>query len=159
MPTIVPKKELLRMKGWKSSPSEYFEIDQERINRFAEATEDLQFIHVDAERAAQTPFGATVAHGFLTLSLLPRLLKDISVIPVGTTMAVNYGLNNVRFIEPVRSGSRVRARLEILDVVEKHGGRVLVTAEAVVSIERQGDREGGDRPALIAETLTLYVTS
>ena len=119
MPKIVSKSELLKMVGRDLAPSDYLEIGQERINRFAAATEDHQFIHVDPERAAKTPFGGTVAHGFLTLSLVPRLLRDISVIPEGTVMTVNYGLNKVRFIQPVRAGSRVRAHLEIVNVVEK----------------------------------------
>ena len=152
MSKIVPKDELLKMKGWKSSPSDYFEIDQERIDRFAEVTEDRQFIHSDPERAAQTPFGGTIAHGFLTLSLLSHLVRDISVIPEGTVMVVNYGLDKVRFIEAVPSGSRVRAHLEILDVVEKGGGRILVTSKVTIAIA------GHDRPALIAESLVLFVT-
>lgn len=152
MSKIVPKDELLKMKGWKSSPSDYFEIDQERIDRFAEVTEDRQFIHSDPERAAQTPFGGTIAHGFLTLSLLSRLVRDISVIPEGTVMVVNYGLDKVRFIEAVPSGSRVRAHLEILDVVEKDRGRILVTSKVTIAIA------GHDRPALIAESLVLFVT-
>ena len=152
MPKIVPKDELLKMKGWRSSPSDYFEIDQERIDRFAEATEDRQFIHSDPERAAQTPFGGTIAHGFLTLSLLSRLVRDIFVIPEGTVMVVNYGLDKVRFIEPVPSGGRVRAYIEILDVVEKDRGRILVTSKVTIAIA------GHDKPALIAESLVLFVT-
>ncbi|MCH7666125.1 MAG: MaoC family dehydratase [Acidobacteria bacterium] len=152
MPKIVPKDELLKMKGWRSSPSDYFEIDQERIDRFAEVTEDRQFIHSDPERAAQTPFGGTIAHGFLTLSLLSRLVRDIYVIPEGTVMVVNYGLDKVRFIEPVPSGGRVRAHLEILDVVEKDRGRILVTSKVTIAIA------GHDKPALIAESLVLFVT-
>ena len=152
MSKIVPKDELLKMKGWKSSPSDYFEIDQERIDRFAEVTEDRQFIHSDPERAAQTPFGSTIAPGFLTLSLLSPLVRDISVIPEGTVMVVNYGRDKVRFIEAVPTGSRVRAHLEILDVVEKGGGRILVTSKVTIAIA------GHDRPALIAESLVLFVT-
>lgn len=153
MPQVVTKDELLRMPGQELEPSEWFEVDQERIDRFAEATEDRQFIHVDPERAAKTSFGGTVAHGFLTLSLLPKLMEDVFVVPEGTVMAVNYGLNRLRFLQPVRSGSRVRAFSKITDVVEKDGGRVLVTAEITVAIE--GER----KPALIAETLALFVTT
>ena len=152
MSKIVPKDELLKMKGWKSPASDYFEIDQERVDRFAEVTKDDQFIHSDPERAAQTPFGGTIAHGFLTLSLLSHLVRDISVTPEGTVMAINYGLDKVRFIEPVPTGSRVRAHLEILDVVEKGGGRILVTSKVTIAIA------GHDRPALIAEALVLFVT-
>lgn len=153
MPNTVPKDELLEMQGWTSSWSDYFEVDQERIDGFADATEDHQFIHVDPERAAKTPFGGTVAHGFLTLSLLPHLVDRITVVPEGLVMAVNYGLDKVRFIEPVRSGSRVRARCEILDVIEKKPGQILVTARVTVAIA------GRDKPALVAEMLSLFVTS
>jgi acyl dehydratase len=153
MSRVVTKNELLSMVGWKSVPSDWFEIDQERISAFADATEDHQFIHIDPERAAETPFGGTVAHGFLTLSLLPRLWEAISVVPDGTVMAVNYGLNKVRFVQVVRSGSRVRAHLEIVDVKEKDGGRILVTSQVTVSIA------GQEKPALIAETLVLFVTA
>lgn len=153
MPRVVPKNELLSMAGWESAPSEWFEIDQERINDFADATEDHQFIHVDPERAEQTPFGGTVAHGFLTLSLLPRLLEAITVVPDGNAMTVNYGLNGVRFLQPVRAGSRVRAHLKIANVREKDSGRILVMAEVAVEIE------GEEKPALIAQTLSLFVTA
>ncbi len=153
MPRVVPKDELLSMAGWKSAPSEWFEIAQERINDFADTTEDHQFIHIDPERAAGTPFGGTVAHGFLTLSLLPRLLEEITVVPEDTVMAVNYGLNRVRFLQPVRAGSRVRAHFKITEVREKNSGRLLVSAEVAVEIE------GQEKPALLAETLSLFVTA
>jgi len=153
MPQIVPKDKLLEMKGWTSPWSDFFEIEQARIDQFADATGDHQFIHVDPERAAQTAFGGTIAHGYLTLSLLPRLLEDITPVPEDMTMAINYGLDKVRFVEAVRSGSRVRAGYEILEVVEKSPNRILVSAKVTVAIA------GRDRPALVAETLSLFVTS
>ncbi|MFQ5527852.1 MAG: MaoC family dehydratase [Thermoanaerobaculia bacterium] len=151
MPRVVPKTELLAMTGWQAPPSAWFEIDQERIDAFADATEDHQFIHVDPQRAAGTPFGGTVAHGYLTLSLLPHLMEEISVVPEGMVMAINYGLDKVRFLQPVRAGSRVRAHVSLTDVREKDGGRLLVGAEVTVEIENQA------KPALVAETLALFV--
>ncbi|MFQ5350728.1 MAG: MaoC family dehydratase, partial [Thermoanaerobaculia bacterium] len=116
-----------------------------------DATEDHQFIHVDPERAAATPLGSTIAHGFLTLSLLPRLNNELAVMPEGMQMAFNYGLDRVRFLQPVRSGSRLRLWSKILEVKRKSGGRILMKLEAKVEIE------GEEKPALIAEILYLFV--
>ncbi len=151
MPTYVPAEQLLEMAGHESGPSEWLLVDQKRIDLFADATEDHQFIHVDAERAAATPLGSTIAHGFLTLSLLPRLNEELALMPEGTLMAFNYGLDKVRFLQPVRSGSRLRLRSRILEVKRKSGGRILVKAEARVEIE------GEEKPAVVAETLSLFV--
>lgn len=150
MPQWVPKESLLAMAGRELGPSSWLEIDQDRIDRFAEATLDRQFIHVDPDRAAGTPFGGTIAHGFLSLSLLPHLSEEHAVAPEGTTMAINYGLNKVRFLQPVRAGSRVRLHSKIVAVDEKAGGRVLVRGEASLEIE------GQTKPALVAETLFMY---
>ena len=141
--------ELLEMTGWESSPSAWVTIDQERIDSFADATEDHQFIHVDPERAAKTPLGGTVAHGFLTLALLPYLSKEIAPQPQGLRMAFNYGLNKVRFPRPVRVGSEVRLHWKILSA-RKRMGRILVAALATVEIR------GENKPALVAETLTMF---
>ncbi len=149
MPTVT-KAELLKMAGWESPPGEWMTIDQERVDRFADATLDHQFIHVDPERAAATPLGGTVAHGFLTLALLPHLSKEIVPMPEGLKMAFNYGLNKVRYPRPVKVGSDIRLRWKILDVSERMG-RLLVAAEATVEI--RGER----KPALVAETLTMFV--
>jgi acyl dehydratase len=151
MPTTVPLEEFLQLAGRELGPSRWFEIDQERIDRFADVTLDDQFIHSDPERAAQTPLGSTIAHGFLTLSLIPHLSREIALVPEGVEMAFNYGLDRVRFLQPVKSGSRVRLRTKILDVKEKTPGRLLARAEATVEIE------GEDRPALVARTLAMYV--
>ena len=152
MPKTLPISELLAMAGQALPPSDWFEITQERIDAFADATEDHQFIHVDPERAAASPFGGTIAHGFLTLSLLPHLIDEVSVVPENLAMAVNYGLNRLRFLQPVPSASRVRAHARVLDVQEKSAGRFLVTSEITVEIE------GAQKPALIAEMLLLYIT-
>ena len=126
---------------------EWFEVTQERINDFADATLDHQFIHVDPERAAQTPFGGPIAHGFLTLSLLVHLSTTIpNDLPKldGLLMGVNYGLNKVRFINPVPAGARIRATAEVSDVTLK-GNAVDQIRTMTVEIE------GQDKPALIAE--------
>ncbi|HEK0819313.1 MaoC family dehydratase [Pseudomonas aeruginosa] len=129
--------------------SEWLTIDQGRVDQFAECTGDHQFIHVDPEKAAKTPFGGTIAHGFLSLSLIPKLMEGLLVLPEGLKMAVNYGLDTVRFIQPVRVGSRVRLGLTLLDVNEKNPGQWLIKARATLEIE------GQEKPAYIAETLSL----
>ncbi len=129
--------------------SEWLEVSQERINAFAEATEDRQWIHVDAERAArESPFEATIAHGFLTLSLLSELMR-LAVSVGGVRMGVNYGLNRVRFVSPVPAGSRIRGRFTLAALEE-----IKVGVEAVwkVTVER----EGGDKPCCVAEWLVRY---
>ena len=126
---------------------DWFELTQERINDFADTTLDHQFIHIDTERAAQTPFGGTVAHGFLTLSMLVHLSTTIPVDTPrleGVLMGVNYGLNKVRFINPVPAGSRIRATSQTIDVVLK-GNAIDMTRLMTVDIE------GQEKPALIAE--------
>ena len=126
-------------------------IDQQRIDGFAEVTEDRQWIHVDPEAAASGPFGATVAHGFLTLSLLSYLSAESGIVPEGAVMLVNYGSDKVRYISPVRVGSNIRAVSTLKDVAEKSPGQLLLTSNVVVEIE------GEERPALVADILTLAV--
>jgi acyl dehydratase len=132
--------------------SSWLTIDQERINAFADATEDRQFIHTDPEAAAQTPFGGTIAHGFLTLSLLSRMAAEAMFIPDGVKMAVNYGFDRVRFLAPVRSGKRVRGRFTLDSVQEKAPGQVLMRHNVTVEIEDQ------EKPALTAAWLSLIFT-
>lgn len=129
--------------------SGWLTMDQDRIAVFAEATEDRQFIHVDRQAAAQTVFGETVAHGFLSLSMLSRMAAEAMLVPDGLKMAVNYGLDRVRFIAPVRSGKRIRGRFRLESVDEKDPGQVLVRHLVTVEIE------GEDKPALTAEWLGL----
>jgi acyl dehydratase len=126
--------------------SGWFTVDQSRIDGFADATDDHQWIHVDADKAATGPFGTTIAHGFLTLSLLPVLIKDVYSVE-GTNMGINYGLNRVRFTSPVPVGSKVRGVVELADVSDVTGG-VQITTKVTVEIE------GAERPALVAEWLT-----
>jgi len=127
--------------------SDWVEVTQAMIDRFAEATGDHQFIHVDPARAAQTPFGGTIAHGFLTLSLMPLLASKVPDAPMlaGARMGINYGGNTVRFLTPVRSGSRVRGRFTLLRFEEKTPGQWQQTTTFTVEIE------GQDKPALVAE--------
>lgn len=127
-------------------------VDQARIGGFADATEDHQFIHVDADAAARGPFGTTIAHGFLTLSLLSRMAADAMLIPEGAKMAVNYGFDRVRFLAPVRSGKQVRGRFTLDSIEEKAPGQYLARHLVTVEIEDE------EKPALTALWLTLLVT-
>ena len=131
--------------------SDWLLVDQSRIDAFADATEDLQFIHVDTEAAAKTPFGGTIAHGFLTLSLLSRMALDAVPMPIGVRMGVNYGLDHVRFLSPVRSGRRVRGRFILDSIDEKAPGQLLLRHQVTVEIEKE------DKPALTASWLTLLL--
>lgn len=129
--------------------SDWVEVTQEMIDRFADATGDHQFIHVDPERAKLTPFGGTIAHGFLTLSLMPLLASKTDQPSIqDIKMGVNYGGNKVRFLQPVRSGTRVRGRFKLLSLDEKRPGQWQQTTEFTVEIE------GGDKPAMIAEWIS-----
>ncbi len=146
----VPVAQLKDYVGKELGRSEWLTIDQARINLFAEATGDHQFIHVDPVKAAQTPFGSTIAHGFLSLSLMPKLMEDLLIVPEGLKMAVNYGLDSVRFIQPVKVNSKVRLNVTLNDVTEKKPGQCLLKATATLEIE------GQEKPAYIAESLSLY---
>ena len=141
--------EIRALIGEEVGVSSWLTVDQARIDAFADATEDRQFIHTDPAAAAQTPFGGTIAHGFLTLSLLSRMGAEAMLIPEGVKMAVNYGLDRVRFLAPVRSGSRVRGRFTLDSVEEKAPGQVLMRHTVTVEIE------GEEKPALSAEWLGL----
>jgi len=132
--------------------SGWIEVDQARIDSFAEVTEDRQFIHVDPEAAAQTPFGGTIAHGFLTLSLLSRMAADAMLVPEGTRMGVNYGFDKVRFLAPVRSGRRVRGRFILSSLEEKRPGQFQFVHAVTVEIE------GEEKPALVADWIGLIFT-
>jgi acyl dehydratase len=140
--------ELMAAVGQELGVSDWLEIDQKRIDLFADATGDHQWIHVDPDRAKDGPFGSTIAHGYLTLSLLPALVPQVLRVE-GARMGVNYGVNKVRFPAPVPVGSRLRGRVELLDVGEAGGG---VQVAAKVTVER----EGGEKPVCVAETLSRY---
>lgn len=135
--------------GREVAVSEWLEVSQERINAFAEVTEDRQWIHIDPERAAQeSPFETTIAHGFLTLSLLSKLAKSALAVG-GVRMGINYGLNRVRFVSPVPAGARIRGRFTLAALEEISNG---VQATWKVTVER----EGGDKPCCVAEWLVRY---
>ena len=130
--------------------SEWVEISQERINQFAEATGDHQFIHVNPDMAKMTPFGGTIAHGFLTLSMIPYLSMNSDLPkPDGIRMGVNYGGNKTRFLNPVRSGKRIRGHWKLVEMTEKRPGQWQQTTECTVEIE------GEDKPALICEWISM----
>ena len=143
--------ELLARVGQEVGVSDWIEIDQARIDAFADCTEDHQFIHIDPVAAAQTPFGGTIAHGFLTLSLMSQMSYQAAPVLEGVAMGVNYGFDKLRFLQPVRAGSRVRGRFKLLSAEEKGPGRWLIKNEVTVEIE------GGDKPALIAEWLGMQI--
>ena len=132
--------------------SSWIVVDQARIDRFADATEDRQFIHLDPLAAAQTSFGGTIAHGFLSLSLLSRMGAEAMLMPEGMKMAINYGLDGVRFLAPVRSGRRVRGRFTLDSAEEKAAGQWLLRHSVTVEIEDE------EKPALWAVWLTLILT-
>ena len=132
--------------------TDWFEIDQDRVNKFADVTEDHQYIHIDEERAAQTPFGTTIVHGFLTLSLISMFKENNGGINLeNAAMTINYGPDKVRFINPVKVGSKVRARFQLVSCDEKNPNQYLMKHNVTVEIE------GEDKPALIAEWLGMSV--
>ena len=148
---IVSKEELFGMVGQPVGTSEWMLIDQDRVNKFAEATGDFQFIHVDPERAKLTPFGGPIAHGFLSLSLLPVLTAQANLPRLdGVKMGVNYGGNKTRFIAPVKVGKRVRGHFKMLELEEKRPGQFQQTMEFTLEIE------GEEKPALMAEWITQF---
>jgi acyl dehydratase len=152
MKTTSPS-ELQSLIGTEIGTSEWLEIDQGRIDTFAEVTEDRQFIHVNKELAEKTPFGGTIAHGFLTLSLLSHFSEASGLVIEGIKMGINYGFEKIRFLAPVPNGSRVRGRFFLKSVVEKKEGNFLITYQVSVDIE------GSEKPALVADWLTLQLTS
>ncbi|PZO06708.1 MAG: Nodulation protein N [Alphaproteobacteria bacterium] len=137
--------------GQEMGVSRWFVVDQARIDAFAEVTEDRQFIHVDPEAARATPFGGTIAHGFLTLSLASAMTYDAVPPLEGVVMGVNYGFDKLRFLAPVPAGSRIRGRFRLLSAEDKGGGRWLLKHELTVEIE------GSEKPALIAEWLGMQM--
>ena len=149
MAKTIPIEEFANLAGTELPPSKWLEITQDRVNQFADATNDHQFIHVKPLKAKLTPFGGTIAHGFLTLSLLTDLMTDGTPVPEGHKMLVNYGSDKVRYLAPVRVGKRIRAQRKIVEVTEKKSGRWLVKTEVAIEIE------GEETPALVAEILMM----
>ena len=152
MSNLINASQLQDYVGKEVGLTDWIEVDQERINQFADATGDHQYIHLDAERAAQTPFGTTIAHGFLTLSLLSMLSGMGGGLKLeNTVMGINYGLDKVRFLNPVKSGAKIRARFVLASAEEKKPGNYLLKHNVPVEIA------GEDKPALIAEWLSMNV--
>ncbi|KRO67681.1 MaoC family dehydratase [Gammaproteobacteria bacterium] len=152
MSNLINASQLQDYVGKEVGLTDWIEVDQERINQFADATGDHQYIHLDAERAAQTPFGTTIAHGFLTLSLLSMLSGMGGGLKLeNTVMGINYGLDKVRFLNPVKSGAKIRARFVLASAEEKKPGNYLLKHNVTVEID------GEDKPALIAEWLGMTV--
>lgn len=148
---LVPAEKLVEYVGQEIGSSDWFEVDQDRIDMFADATLDHQFIHIDSEKA--TPlFGSTIAHGFLSLSLVPHLTSQAVLAPENLKMVFNYGLDKVRFINPVNVGSKVRTHSKCVSVDDKGDGRYLMKTEVIMEIE------GVEKPAYVAETLSMFVT-
>ena len=148
---VVTKEEMFALVGTEVGVSEWLTVDQEMINKFADATGDHQFIHIDPEAAKMTPFGTTIAHGFLSLSLLPVLSAKADMPRLdGIKMGVNYGGNKTRFLAPVKVDSRVRGRFKLLEVEEKRPGQFQQVMEFTLEIE------GEQKPALIAEWITQF---
>ena len=147
---MVAATELPSLVGTELGVSVWLLIEQDRVSAFADATLDHQFIHIDPEKAAMTPFGGTIAHGFLTLSLLPHFLEAASVPVEGTLMAVNYGTDKVRFVQPVKVGQRIRARSVLASAVERRPGQWLLKQDVTVEIE------GEEKPAMVTEFLMMF---
>lgn len=137
--------------GQELEPSSWLEINQDRVNQFADATNDHQFIHIDREKAAQTPFRGTIAHGFLTLSLITYLTAENGIEVEGTVMGINYGADKVRFLNPVRVGNRIRARQVLLEATEKNPGQWLTRTAVTIEIEHQ------EKPAMVVELLVMLI--
>lgn len=151
MSHYVSTSELKRLVGTDLEPSDWFEITQDRVNDFADATNDHQFIHVDVEKATASSFGGTIAHGFLTLSLLTHLLGQRMVVPEDTVVTLNYGSDRVRYLRPVGVGQRIRVKQRLAEATEKKPGHWLFKTDVAVEIE------GEETPALIAEILFMHI--
>jgi acyl dehydratase len=147
---ILPLAVIRERIGRELGKTDWLLIDQQRINTFADCTNDHQWIHVDEKAAAQGPFGKTIAHGFLTVSLLSFFGAEIGLIPTGTAMAINYGMNKLRLLNPVPVGARIRDTIVLTDVTEKPDHRVLMTTTHTVEIE------GQEKPGCVAEILTMF---
>lgn len=153
MAKTIKAQDLPSLVGKELEPSPWLEITQERVNQFADATNDHQFIHVDPKKAAETPFGGPIAHGFLTLSLLSYLNAESAIFPENMVMGINYGSDKVRYLMPVRVGQRIRSKQKVLEVTEKKPGQWLMKNAVTVEIE------GEETPALIAEILSMMVVA
>ena len=153
MVKLIEKSEVEAHIGYVVEPTDWFTVTQEQINEFAECTLDRQFIHIDPERAKETPFGSTIAHGFLTLSMLSYFAESFSVLIQGFYMGVNKGFDKVRFVSPVKVNSRIRALAKVVAIEEAKPGQFNFKTEVTIEIE------GEDKPALVAEWLSVQMVA
>ena len=153
MPKVIKKTEIEQYVGHICEPTDWFEVTQEQVNVFADCTLDRQFIHIDPEAAAETPFGGTIAHGFLTLSMLAYFSQSFSLSIEGSYMGVNKGFDKVRFVAPVAVGSRIRCHTTVAEINEKKPGQYDFKMDISIEIE------GGDKPALVAEWLSVQMVN
>ena len=153
MPRLIKKSDIEKYKGHICEPTDWFEVTQEQVNVFADCTLDHQFIHIDSEAAAKSPFGGTIAHGFLTLSMLAYFSESFSLSIEGSYMGVNKGFDKVRFVAPVLVGSRIRCHTTVVEINEKKPGQYDFKMEISIEIE------GGDKPALVAEWLSVQMVN
>lgn len=151
MPIIIKKDEIQDYINYQAEPTQWHQINQQQINQFADCTLDHQFIHVDEEKAKATPFGSTIAHGFLSLSMLSHFAESFSVIIDGFYMGLNAGFDKVRFLQPVTVNSRIRAHAKTLSIEEKKPGQYRVCTEVTLEIE------GCETPALVAEWVSVQM--
>ena len=151
MATIIKKSDIEQYVNHQAQPSKWHQVSQEQINQFADCTFDHQLIHVDVEKAKASPFGSTIAHGFLSLSLLSFFAEDFSLIIDGFYMGINSGFDKVRFVHPVAVNSRIRAHAKTLSIEETKPGQYRVNTEVTIEIE------GVDKPALVAEWITIQM--
>jgi len=153
MPQLIKKSEIEKYIGHICEPTDWFEVTQEQVNVFADCTLDHQFIHIDPEAAAKSPFGGTIAHGFLTLSMLAYFSESFSLSIEGGYMGVNKGFDKVRFVAPVPVGSRIRCHTTVAEINAKKPGQYDFKMEISIEIE------GGDKPALVAEWLSVQMVN
>jgi len=151
MPTVINREEIAKFIGFEAEPTDWHQITQTQINQFADCTFDHQFIHVDEEKAQATPFGSTIAHGFLSLSMLSHFAESFSVIIDGFYMGLNAGFDKVRFLQPVTVNSRIRAHAKTLSIEEKKNGQFRLSTQVTIEIE------GCDTPALVAEWISVQM--
>lgn len=149
----IKREDIAQYQNFELESSEWHTVTQEQINQFADCTLDHQFIHIDPEKASQTPFGGTIAHGFLTLSMLSHFSEQFALVIEGTYMGVNYGFDSVRFISPVKVGKKIRAHAKSLEIIEKRPGQFMSRTEVTVEIE------GEEKPALKAVWIGMQMVS
>jgi acyl dehydratase len=149
----IKRDEVSNYAGYEGEPTDWFEVKQEQINQFADCTLDHQFIHIDPAKAKETPFGTTIAHGFLSLSMLSHFSEQFGLVIEGVYMGVNYGFDSVRFISPVKVNSRIRAHAKVIEIIEKNPGQFMSKTEVTVEIE------GEDKPALKAVWIGMQMVA